>query len=119
MSLGAVPSDTYCESWALSWAPHAFNLTRYKILLFNKNDVFERKVRTSHIRTYFPVSDVAPPLLSRFVWLTPAQDFDGEDGDTKAGREYFKKAFASLSRRTDLKVRERDIYIQYVIFSLF
>ena len=47
---------------------------------------------------------------------TTLQDFDGEAGDAKAGREYFKKRFARLAQKANAK--EREIYIQYVINSV-
>ncbi|KAI0719072.1 heterotrimeric G protein alpha subunit 4 [Cerioporus squamosus] len=49
------------------------------ILFLNKNDLFEKK------------------------------DYDGEPGDAKAGREYFKKRFARLAQKANAK--EREIYI--------
>ncbi|KAH9947360.1 heterotrimeric G protein alpha subunit 4 [Amylocystis lapponica] len=60
------------------------------ILFLNKDDLFERKVQHSHIRSTFP-------------------DFDGEERDARAGREYFKKRFARLSQKANAK--EREIYI--------
>lgn len=44
------------------------------------------------------------------------QDYDGEPGDAKAGREYFKKRFARLAQKANQK--EREIYIQYVLALL-
>ncbi|KAH8101422.1 heterotrimeric G protein alpha subunit 4 [Cristinia sonorae] len=60
------------------------------ILFMNKNDLFEAKIHHSDIRNYFP-------------------DYDGEVGDAKAGREYFKKRFARLAQKANQK--EREIYI--------
>jgi len=61
------------------------------ILFLNKNDLFERKMATSDIKTFFP-------------------DFDGESGDPKAGREYFKKRFGRLAQKAG-RSKEREIYI--------
>ncbi|KAI0757461.1 heterotrimeric G protein alpha subunit 4 [Daedaleopsis nitida] len=60
------------------------------ILFLNKNDLFEKKVANSDIKNFFP-------------------DYDGEAGDAKAGREYFKKRFARLAQKANAK--EREIYI--------
>ncbi|KAI0030759.1 guanine nucleotide binding protein, alpha subunit [Vararia minispora EC-137] len=48
------------------------------ILVFNKNDLFEEKVKRSGIGNFFP-------------------DFDGELGDAEAGRAYFKRRFVELA----------------------
>jgi guanine nucleotide-binding protein subunit alpha len=61
------------------------------ILFLNKNDLFERKISTSDIKNFFP-------------------DYDGEVGDVKAGREYFKRRFARLSLKAG-RAKEREIYI--------
>jgi guanine nucleotide-binding protein subunit alpha len=61
------------------------------ILFLNKNDLFERKILTSDIKSFFP-------------------DFDGESGDAKAGRDYFKRRFAKLAQRAG-RSNEREIYI--------
>ncbi|PBK63551.1 heterotrimeric G protein alpha subunit 4 [Armillaria solidipes] len=61
------------------------------ILLLNKNDLFEQKVPHSDIKNYFP-------------------DFDGEPGDVRAGREYFKHRFSKLATRAE----RRDIYIHVI-----
>ncbi|OJT08510.1 Guanine nucleotide-binding protein alpha-2 subunit [Trametes pubescens] len=68
------------------------------ILFLNKNDLFERKVQHSDIRNFFP-------------------DYDGEAGDAKAGREYFRKRFARLAQKANAK--EREIYIQYVTIGSY
>ncbi|EPQ61288.1 heterotrimeric G-protein alpha subunit, GPA2-like protein [Gloeophyllum trabeum ATCC 11539] len=60
------------------------------ILFLNKNDLFEKKIAHSDIKNYFP-------------------DYDGEPGDVRAGREYFKKRFARLAQKAGAK--EREIYI--------
>ncbi|KAM5533369.1 hypothetical protein V8D89_012919 [Ganoderma adspersum] len=62
------------------------------ILFLNKNDLFERKIQTSHIKTYFP-------------------DFDGEKGDAEAGCQYFK-VFARLALKTGSDAKEREVYIE-------
>ncbi|OCH94181.1 heterotrimeric G protein alpha subunit 4 [Obba rivulosa] len=60
------------------------------ILFLNKNDLYERKVEHSDIKNFFP-------------------DYDGESGDARAGRDYFKKRFARLAQKANAK--EREIYI--------
>jgi len=40
-----------------------------------------------------------------------SQDFDGEPGDIKAGRDYFKRRFARLAQKAG-RSKEREIYIQ-------
>ncbi|KAF7300818.1 Heterotrimeric G-protein alpha subunit 4 [Mycena kentingensis (nom. inval.)] len=65
------------------------------ILFLNKDDLFQRKIRTSPIRPFFP-------------------DFDGEPGNAVAGREYFKKRFGRLAikaGRVNGKGRDREVYI--------
>ena len=45
------------------------------------------------------------------------QDYEGEPGDVRQGREYFKKRFLRLGRVPG-KEKEREIYVQLVnIFS--
>ncbi|KAJ7020187.1 heterotrimeric G protein alpha subunit 4 [Mycena alexandri] len=61
------------------------------ILFLNKNDLFEQKIKTSDIRSFFP-------------------DFDGEPGSALAGRDYFKKRFGRLAQKAG-RAKEREIYI--------
>jgi len=61
------------------------------ILFLNKNDLFENKIPHSDIKSFFP-------------------DYDGEPGDVRAGREYFKKRFARLAQKAG-RSNEREIYI--------
>ncbi|KAH6903452.1 guanine nucleotide binding protein, alpha subunit [Coprinopsis sp. MPI-PUGE-AT-0042] len=61
------------------------------ILFLNKDDLFQKKVLHSDIKNFFP-------------------DFDGEPGDVKAGRDYFKKRFARLAQKAG-RSKEREIYI--------
>ncbi|KAF9527910.1 heterotrimeric G-protein alpha subunit, GPA2-like protein [Crepidotus variabilis] len=61
------------------------------ILFLNKNDLFEKKIPTSDIKSYFP-------------------DYEGEPSDPKAGRDYFKKRFARLAQKAG-RSKEREIYI--------
>ncbi|KAF8907722.1 heterotrimeric G-protein alpha subunit, GPA2-like protein [Gymnopilus junonius] len=61
------------------------------ILFLNKNDLFEKKVPTSDIKNFFP-------------------DYDGEPGDIRAGRDYFKRRFARLAQKAG-RSKEREIYI--------
>ncbi|TFK38768.1 heterotrimeric G-protein alpha subunit, GPA2-like protein [Crucibulum laeve] len=61
------------------------------ILFLNKNDLFEKKIATSDIKNFFP-------------------DYDGEAGDIRAGRDYFKRRFAKLAQKAG-RSKEREIYI--------
>ncbi|KAF7783414.1 hypothetical protein Agabi119p4_1438 [Agaricus bisporus var. burnettii] len=61
------------------------------ILFLNKNDLFEKKVPSSNIKSFFP-------------------DFDGEPRDIRAGRDYFKRRFAKLAQKAG-RSKEREIYI--------
>nr|UYO72602.1 heterotrimeric G protein alpha subunit [Flammulina filiformis] len=61
------------------------------ILFLNKNDLFEKKVLNSDIKNFFP-------------------DYDGEAGEVRAGRDYFKRRFAKLATRAG-RLKEREIYI--------
>ncbi|KAK0204246.1 heterotrimeric G-protein alpha subunit, GPA2-like protein [Desarmillaria ectypa] len=61
------------------------------ILFLNKNDLFERKIPHSDIKNFFP-------------------DYDGETGDVRAGRDYFKRRFTKLATRAG-RLKEREIYI--------
>ncbi|KAF7292780.1 hypothetical protein MIND_01176700 [Mycena indigotica] len=63
------------------------------ILFLNKDDLFQQKIKTSPIRTFFP-------------------DFDGEEGNAIAGREYFKKRFGRLAQKAGrTSDRQREVYI--------
>ncbi|KAJ7201996.1 guanine nucleotide binding protein, alpha subunit [Mycena haematopus] len=61
------------------------------ILFLNKNDLFETKIQTSDIKSFFP-------------------DFDGEPNNAAAGREYFKRRFGRLAQKAG-RAKEREIYI--------
>ncbi|KAJ6605466.1 heterotrimeric G-protein alpha subunit, GPA2-like protein [Mycena vulgaris] len=61
------------------------------ILFLNKNDLFEKKIKTSDIRSFFP-------------------DFEGEAGSALAGRDYFRKRFGRLAQKAG-RAKEREIYI--------
>ncbi|EIW86083.1 guanine nucleotide-binding protein alpha-2 subunit [Coniophora puteana RWD-64-598 SS2] len=61
------------------------------ILFLNKNDLFEKKIAHSDIKNFFP-------------------DFEGESGDPKAGRDYFRKRFTKLAQKAG-RGKEREIYI--------
>ncbi|KAJ7074547.1 heterotrimeric G protein alpha subunit 4 [Mycena amicta] len=61
------------------------------ILFLNKDDLFQKKIKSSHIKTFFP-------------------DFDGEPGNAIVGREYFKKRFSRLAHKAG-RAKEREIYI--------
>ncbi|KAJ7064053.1 heterotrimeric G protein alpha subunit 4 [Mycena amicta] len=63
------------------------------ILFLNKDDLFQNKIKTSPIRTFFP-------------------DFEGEAGNASAGREYFKKRFGRLAQKAGrTSERQREVYI--------
>ncbi|KAF7328293.1 hypothetical protein MSAN_02486300 [Mycena sanguinolenta] len=61
------------------------------ILLLSKNDLFQEKIKTSDIKSFFP-------------------DFDGEPYSVTAGHAYFKKRFAWLVVNVG-RVKGREIYI--------
>lgn len=61
------------------------------ILFLNKNDLFERKIPHSDIKNFFP-------------------DYEGEPGEAKQGRDYFKKRFGRLAQKAG-RQKEREIYI--------
>ncbi|KAJ7217524.1 guanine nucleotide binding protein, alpha subunit [Mycena rebaudengoi] len=61
------------------------------MLLLTKYDIFQKKIKTSEIRTFFP-------------------DFEGESGNAAQGRDYFKKRFMSLVPK-DGRPKHREIYI--------
>ncbi|KAF7290462.1 hypothetical protein MKEN_01500700 [Mycena kentingensis (nom. inval.)] len=77
--------DSICHS---QW----FKLTSI-ILFLNKDDLFQKKIQTSPIKTFFP-------------------DFDGEVGNASVGREYFKKRFGRLAQKAGrTSDRQREVYI--------
>jgi len=49
--------------------------------------------------------------------LSQLQDFEGEPGDIRAGRDYFKRRFAKLAQKAG-RSKEREIYIQYVFHPI-
>ncbi|GAA5858824.1 hypothetical protein JCM1840_006574 [Sporobolomyces johnsonii] len=59
------------------------------ILFLNKCDVFEERILLSSIKLHFP-------------------DYQGEDSDYNAGREYFKARFTRLNRSTS-----KEVYCNY------
>lgn len=61
------------------------------ILFLNKDDLFRKKVAHSDIKNFFP-------------------DYEGEPGDAKAGRDYFRKRFIRLSQKAG-RSSEREIYV--------
>ncbi|PBK64320.1 G-alpha-domain-containing protein [Armillaria solidipes] len=68
---------------------HSQWFKRTSIILFlNKNDLFEKKIPHSDIKTFFP-------------------DFDGDVGDVRAGRDYFKRRFSKLATKAR-RHRERE-----------
>ena len=46
------------------------------------------------------------------------QDFDGEAGEAKAGRDYFRRRFVRLSQKAG-RSKEREIYVQCVFLPNF
>ncbi|KAF8131748.1 guanine nucleotide-binding protein alpha-2 subunit [Mycena galopus ATCC 62051] len=71
---------------------HSQWFTKTSIILFlNKNDLFEEKIKTSDIKSFFP-------------------DFEGEAGNVVAGRDYFKKRFSRLAHKAG-RTKEREIYV--------
>ncbi|KAH7884114.1 guanine nucleotide-binding protein alpha-2 subunit [Phlebopus sp. FC_14] len=61
------------------------------ILFLNKDDLFQKKILHSDIKNFFP-------------------DYEGEVGDAKAGRDYFRKRFTRLAQKAG-RSKEREIYI--------
>jgi len=61
------------------------------VLLLNKADLFEEKIKTSYIKDYFP-------------------DFDGEPKDAHAGREYFRRRFVQAAERKG-RTNERAVHV--------
>lgn len=91
-----------------------------QILFLNKNDLFEKKVPVSDIKSFFPVRHYFLSLgnirLNNVTSLQSStclniQDYDGEPGDVRAGRDYFKRRFAKLAQKAG-RSKEREIYIQ-------
>ncbi|KAF7350056.1 hypothetical protein MVEN_01307300 [Mycena venus] len=75
--------DSICHS---QWFKHTSIM-----LLLTKDDIFQEKIKTSDIRTFFP-------------------DFDGEPGNAVQGRDYFKRRFGRLAQKAG-QSKEREIYI--------
>ncbi|KAJ7061245.1 heterotrimeric G protein alpha subunit 4 [Mycena amicta] len=65
------------------------------VLFLNKDDLFQKKIRTSPIKKHFP-------------------DFDGEAGNAVVGRDYFKKRFGRIAQKASasmiVKGRPREVY---------
>ncbi|KAF8145037.1 guanine nucleotide binding protein, alpha subunit [Mycena galopus ATCC 62051] len=68
------------------------------ILVLTKNDIFEEKIKTSDIRTFFP-------------------DFASEPGNAVQGYDFFKKRFSRLGHKAG-RVKSREIYILRVHLRL-
>jgi len=64
------------------------------ILFLNKYDLFEKKVQHSPIKNFFP-------------------DYEGEPGDPRAGRDYFRRQFSRLAQKANAK--EREVYIHITV----
>ncbi|KAJ7065873.1 heterotrimeric G protein alpha subunit 4 [Mycena amicta] len=60
------------------------------ILFLNKDDLFQKKIKTSHIHTYFP-------------------EYEGPQCDADAGREWFRHRFGRLAQRG--RTKQREIYV--------
>ncbi|KAG8905560.1 hypothetical protein FRB99_008665 [Tulasnella sp. 403] len=63
------------------------------ILFLNKTDLFEEKIKASHIKTFFP-------------------DYEGSQGNVQEGKDYFKRRFLKLSA-TSNRQKEREIYTHF------
>lgn len=63
------------------------------ILFLNKTDIFERKVKSSPIKNFFP-------------------DYEGATGDVDEGKTYFKRRFLKLSAKSN-RQKEREIYTHF------
>lgn len=87
----------------------------HQILFLNKDDLFRKKILHSDIKNFFLVSHLSMTGLSI---LRLNQDYEGEPGDAKAGRDYFKRRFTRLAHKAG-RSKEREIYIQYVTIILF
>ncbi|KAG8976449.1 hypothetical protein FRC05_003692 [Tulasnella sp. 425] len=77
--------DSICHS-------HWFNTTSL-ILFLNKTDIFERKVKSSPIKNFFP-------------------DYAGTPGDVYEGKAYFKRRLLKLSAKSN-RQKEREIYTHF------
>ncbi|KAJ7217520.1 G-protein alpha subunit-domain-containing protein [Mycena rebaudengoi] len=75
--------DSICNS---QWFKHTSLM-----LLLTKDDIFQKKIKTSEIRTFFP-------------------DFVGESGNAAQGRDYFKKRFGRLAQKNGGS-KNREIYV--------
>ncbi|KAG6826267.1 hypothetical protein H0H92_000505 [Tricholoma furcatifolium] len=81
----------------LPCGPDVLSTILRKILFLNKSDLFEEKIPSSDIKTFFP-------------------DFDGPPRDARAGEDYFKRKFAKIAQ-TENQLKTREIYIQCVLFD--
>ncbi|KAG8985752.1 hypothetical protein FRB90_004465, partial [Tulasnella sp. 427] len=63
------------------------------ILFLNKTDIFEKKIKVSPIKNYFP-------------------DYDGAPGDFDEAKVYFKRRFLKLSAKSS-RQKEREIYTHF------
>jgi hypothetical protein len=70
----------------------------------------ERRLFIQILKTFFPYG---PNMLQCVINSCHFQDFEGEAGDAKAGRDYFRKRFSRLAQKAG-RSKEREIYIQYV-----
>ncbi|KAF9430935.1 hypothetical protein BGZ76_000647 [Entomortierella beljakovae] len=59
------------------------------IMFLNKTDIFEEKIKTSSIKSYFP-------------------DYKGEEGDYNMAKEFFKTRFMRLNRSEN-----KEVYVHY------
>ena len=56
-----------------------------------------------------------PSLHTLILTFRALKDYEGESGDVRAGRDYFKRRFAKLAQKAG-RSKEREIYIQYESF---
>ena len=90
-----------------------------QILFLNKNDLFEKRVPVSDIKNFFPVRRYPTKFFGPInlplscLSIVHKKDYDGEPGDIRAGRDYFKRRFAKLAQKAG-RSKEREIYIQCV-----
>ena len=93
-------------------------LNLLQILFLNKSDLFEKRVPVSDIKNFFPVRKCLliiwdSKLILIRVGIRSRKDYDGEPGDIRAGKDYFRRRFTKLAQKAG-RAKEREIYIQCV-----
>jgi hypothetical protein len=84
--------------------------------LLNKYELFENKIKTSHIKDHFPVRAQIPMGGKHTNILL--QDYKGAIGDASEGVLYFEKRFRRLAQESN-QIKEREVYVQYDVISVF